>query len=91
MIENYAKSTYNKIGELVERYKFYKEKGDLFSAFTANYNTSCNAFAKSCKYKQGCIRAEGEEILGQTYQQLIFDKEAEKEVSLKEFKQKRGL
>ena len=87
-IENWSKTMFNTISELVEKYKFFKETFDPFAAFTANYTDSCNSYGRSCYYKKGCTQKDGEEIIAQHFPQSVYDRFSEEVLTLKEYKEK---
>jgi len=91
MIEAWSKSTINKIAELVERYKYYKKTGDLFSSFTPVYSDGCNAYNRSCKFKVGCTDKDGEALLAQTYEQRIITPKDKELVTIEQYKQMEGI
>lgn len=91
MIENWSKSTFNRIAELAERYKFYKKTNDIFDAFSPVYNSGCNAYNKPCKYKMGCIQKEGEEFIAQNFQQIVFLQDTQETLTLRKYKERLGL
>jgi hypothetical protein len=90
-IENRSKSMMNRIAELAERYKYYKKTGDLFSAFNPNYDTSCNAFNRSCGYKIGCINKDGEDIILQSYPRYAIDPFTKEHLTIEEYLTKFNL
>lgn len=85
-VENWSKTMFNTVSELVEKYKFFKEKLDPFAAFSANYTESCNPFFRSCDYKIGCTQKDGEEFLLQKYPQMVYDRFTEETITIKEYK-----
>lgn len=91
MIENWVKTTFTKIEELVEKYKWIKatDKAIPQDAFYPVYNSNCNSYRKLCVFADGCIEKYGEQILASRYQQVVFHEG--KEHTLKEFKQLKGL
>jgi len=91
MVESWSKGMVNKVAETVERYKYYKAHGDLFSSFTGAYGDACNAYARPCGYKDGCNKKEGEEILFQKYPQLVIDPKDKDTLTITEFKQRYNL
>ena len=79
MIQQWCVSTMEKIVELIEKYKYYKEningvKGAYpHSVFYPIYQTGCNDWGKMCQYSEGCSSSYGEKMLFSTHKQMIFD------------------
>lgn len=97
MIQQWSISTVNKIAELVEKYKYYKENQDVvgfhpqFSFYPSYTGNSCMAYSRPCTYTDGCKNKEGEEILAASMKQVCWDSTTKTEVPLKQFKLLKGV
>ena len=95
MIDQWYISTYNKILDLVEKYKIYlshikdNSKRNPQEVFYPIYKDGCNSFSRACAYKVGCMSKEGEQILEATFSQRVWSREHEDTISLTDYK--RGL
>lgn len=90
MLSRWESSTFSKIGELIEKYKWLKSTGrDASDAFYPVYNKGCTEFSKVCAFNVGCVDPYGEQILASQYQQLVYHDK--KQMSLKEYKELRGV
>lgn len=97
MIGHWFTSTVNKIQEITEKYKYFKEKESLIGfspqyAFYPSYTgNSCLAYRRPCAYTEGCKIPEGEEILMSSMKQVVWDSIERKEVSLSDYKKDRYI
>lgn len=97
-IDLWFKAMYNTILSLVEKYKFYKEfiEGDgkrtVHEVFIPALNkTSCLSYSRTCRYLEGCLSKEGEQMLGETFQQRLYDRDNRVEVDLETYLKGVGL
>lgn len=93
MIQAWSSSTFNRILELIEKYKYVKESGNLpYTGFVPSYSSNCHSYNRLCEYVKGCTSADGEELLSISHQQKMWaDEEHTKIVSLAEYKQNLGV
>lgn len=91
MIDSWEYATFAKIKELVSKYRWLQEHTDKDprEAFYPVYNSGCTSYRKLCAFSDGCTSKHGDAVLTSKYRQIIFNEG--KELSLKEFKQLRGL
>jgi len=96
MIFHWYNSTVSKIAELVEKYKYLKLNNTTEGfvpqfAFHPSYTgNSCLAYKRLCTYAEGCKIPEGDEILGSSMKQVVWDSVSKTEVSLTEYKKLKG-
>lgn len=93
MIDSWYYSTVGKIRELLEKYRVFKALGENPNrTFYPTYDGyACMSYNSSCNFTEGCRSKDGEEILNSTYQQKVWLSSEQREVSLKEYKQKMGI
>ena len=91
-IDLWFKSVYNTILALVEKYKLYKEFIEKDSSRTVHEvflpafsKTSCLSYSRTCRYIEGCISKEGEQMLGELFQQRLYDRDNRVEVDLETY------
>jgi len=91
-IDLWFKSMYNTILALVEKYKIYKEFIEKDSSRTVHEvflpafsKTSCLSYSRTCRYIEGCISKEGEQMLGELFQQRLYDRDNRVEVDLETY------
>lgn len=98
MKENWKISIRTKIGELVEKYKFYKMSSSnvpLASIFYPSFGGACNAYLRPCRFMEGCLSKDGEVLLEMENEQIVKTKGKDGRwvsIELQEYKQmiKRG-
>lgn len=80
----------SRLSELIGKYKAYKT--DIESLphkyFHPSYRNDCESFGDLCKYVIGCRNPEGEELLRNSYPQVIWDLDQQKQIPLKEYVEK---
>jgi len=90
MLDRWETSTFSKIHEVIDKYKWLTTSGKHASAaFYPVYNKGCTEFAKVCPFHVGCVEPYGEQILASQYQQLIYHEG--NMISVKEFKELKGI
>lgn len=93
MIDIWCSTLHNKIEELKDKYLYYKNEDRLphYSFYPVLTDSACNSWGRNCAYVEGCKKKEGEEILGISFQQQVYDSKAKKSISLKEYKLNKGI
>jgi len=96
MKEQWAVATFTRIQELVDKYKAFKESGEIYphSKFLPTYSGSCNSYNRVCNFMAGCLYKEGEDLLRVTTTQKVsvIGEDGERtEISLEDFKKQLGV
>ena len=91
MITSWETSTFSKIKEVIEKYKWLKAHPDKDprEAFYPVYNSGCTSYKKLCSMADGCRTKLGDAVLASSYRQIVFHEG--KEYSLKDYKKLRGI
>lgn len=88
-------STYEKIRELIEKYKYVRDNQDVpaQSVFSPSYSGACNAYSTPCQFMPGCLYKEGEDMLKVTHIQAIsIERNGVREtIVLKDYKKEVGI
>jgi hypothetical protein len=93
MVDQWWNATRDTIHLLIEKYNYYKAKGELPQvAFKPIYKgTSCTVWGSKCKYMAGCMSKDGEEIISNSFQQIVRSSEDPVGVTLAEYKKLKGV
>jgi hypothetical protein len=96
LVEIWSTTLVNKIEELKEKYLYHKKSGLIphVAFYPALTNSACNSYGRYCMFSEGCKgdrAGNGEAILKMQYQQTVWDSEKKKSISLKDYKQQRGI
>jgi len=95
MMDSWLAATYEKVRELIEKYKYLRDNPDIDAnrIFLPSYGGACNAWGRSCQFMEGCLTKEGETMLSMVNVQAISRevKGVRETVSLKDYKKEVGL
>jgi hypothetical protein len=93
MIDRWWDATRDTINELVEKYNYHKVNGGLpQKVFKPIYKgTSCTVWGSKCKYMAGCLSKNGEEVLANSFQQIVKSSEDTTGMSLVDYKKLKGV
>lgn len=90
MIDTCLSSLYNKIQELVEKYKMWKFEGyELQQTFATQYGSQCITYGRACPYAEGCWYDRGGDILASNIRQLVYN--GEEMVGLESYLRQKGI
>lgn len=88
MLTKWANTTFSKLAEIVEKYKYYKTNLDSYpqDSFYPVYNTNaCHSYNKACQYIEGCLNDYGEDILATTHKQMVRTSDMIASIPLEEY------
>lgn len=91
MVDMWFKSLVNKLEDLVSKYKLITKGKDFNDVLTRDYQLGCTSFNKPCGYADACASSFGEKFLATEFEQLVWDSEGRKEVSIEEYRTLMGL
>jgi hypothetical protein len=78
-----------RLSELVAKYTVWKSSGSIpHNYFFPSYKNDCESFGRLCNYTIGCRSPQGEELLSNAYQQVIWDSEKKEQIPLVEYLEK---
>lgn len=96
-IDLWYHTTRNLILDLVEKYKTYKSLpkdsrvpiGYMY--YPSTTNLACLSYSSPCRFQEGCLHKDGEEVLKEKFNQRIYDSETSMDMGLDEYLTKLGL
>jgi len=92
-IDMWYETMINTVSSLLAKYNQLKKHNALpYQYFLPVLNGyGCTNFGERCRYMEGCLTKHGENILESTFQQTVWDSAKQESITLKQYKEERGL